>query len=42
MGQQLARGRKLVDKAYPIMLDPEYSLILFMAGGKFYILNRLP
>lgn len=41
MGQRLARGRKLGDKAYPIMFDSEDCLLLFMAGGKFYILNRL-
>lgn len=41
MGQRLARGRKLGDKAYPTMFDPEDCLLLFMAEGRLYILNSL-
>ncbi|ODM15336.1 hypothetical protein SI65_09277 [Aspergillus cristatus] len=39
MGQGLARGMDLGDRAYPIMYDPKRYFIMFMAGGNFYILN---
>lgn len=37
MGQQLARGRKLGDKAYPIIFDPVQSDPVYGWGQVLYL-----